>query len=164
MNYRIEEKAAFEVFGLELQTNVVNGKCYKDIPAFWQSCEKNGGCVALAQAAGKKPGELLDFGMTYAHEPNGNMCYMIACLKQTEVVPAEFKVLTIPKQTWAVFSTVWKSEQDTDKLHVVWRRIYSEWFPTANYEHADCDFDMEVYFGSDPSSYGVEVWIPVVKK
>jgi len=42
MNYRIEEKEAFEIFGLELKTNTVNGQCFKDIPAFWEACEKDG--------------------------------------------------------------------------------------------------------------------------
>ncbi len=84
MNYRIEEKEAFEVFGLELQTNVVEGQCYKDIPAFWESCAKDGRDVALAKAAGKKPNELLDAGVTYGHNPNGDMKYMIGCIKHPD--------------------------------------------------------------------------------
>lgn len=164
MDYRIEEKEAFKVFGLELKTNVVNGQCYKDIPSFWKSCAKDGRCIALAQAAGKKSGELLDAGVTYAHNPDGSMCYMIACIKGEEAIPPEYTILSIPEQTWAVFQTEWKSEQDDEKLHEVWRRIYSEWFPVASYEHDDCDFDMEIYFGNKTDGYGAEIWIPVVKK
>jgi AraC family transcriptional regulator len=164
MNWRIEEKEAFEVFGLELQTNVINGQCFKDIPAFWEVCENDGRCIALAEAAGKKRIELLDAGITYDHQPDGGMKYMIACIKRTDVVPLEFKVLSIPKQTWAVFSVEWKYEQDNENLHDTWRRIYAEWFPTASYEHAECDFDLECYFGDVESVTGVEVWIPVVKK
>jgi len=164
MNYRIEEKNSFEVFGLELQTNVIDGQCYKDIPAFWEACENDGRCVALAQAAGKKPGELLDAGVTYDHNSDGSMKYMIACIKQSDVIPSEYTVLSIPNQMWAVFSVAWKSEQDNGNLHDIWGRIYSEWFPTASYEHADCDFDLELYFGNEESRYGVEIWIPVVKK
>lgn len=162
MNYRIEQKEAFEVFGLELKTNVINGQCYKEIPEFWENCVKDGRCNALAQTAGKKPGELLDAGVTYAHNKNGSMCYMIACYKQSETVPSEYTVLNIPRQTWAVFSTEWKSEKDDQKLHDVWKRIYSEWFPTVNYQHAECDFDIEMYFGDKQSEYGAEIWIPVI--
>ena len=86
MNYRIEEKEPFEVFGLELKTTVVNGQCYKDIPEFWADCERDGQCQALAGAAGKKTGEMLDAGLTYAHNPNGDMSYMIGCIKRGQVV------------------------------------------------------------------------------
>ncbi len=164
MNYRIEEKESFEVFGLELQTNVINGQCYKDIPAFWEACEKDGRCIRLAQEAGKKPGELLDAGVTYDHNPDGNMKYMIACIKKSDAVAPEYTLLKIPKQTWAIFSVAWKSGQDDSNLHDTWGRIYSEWFPSASFEHADCDFDLEIYFGNQESEYGVEIWIPVVKK
>lgn len=163
MNYRIEQKEAFEVFGLELKTNVINGQCYKDIPEFWENCAKDGRCAALAKAAGKKTGEILDAGITYAHNPNGSMNYMIACYKQIKTVPPEYTVLNIPRQTWAVFATEWKSEKDDEKLHDIWKRIYSEWFPTVNYQHADCDFDIEIYFGDKQLGYGAEIWIPVNK-
>ena len=164
MNYRIEERDAFEVFGLELQTNVIDGQCYKDIPVFWGACAKDGRCLNLARAAGKKPDELLDAGVTYDHNPDGSMKYMIACIKPADGAPSGYTVLTIPKQTWAVFSIDWKDEQDDGKLHEMWGRIYTEWFPTAGFEHADCDFDLEMYHGRAGIDSGVEIWIPVIKK
>jgi AraC family transcriptional regulator len=164
MNYRIEEKEAFEVFGMELRTSVVNGQCYKDIPQFWSACAKDGRCEELMKAAGKEEGAILDVGVTYAHNVDGGMAYMIGCIKKDMSIPSSYTVLNIPKQTWAIFETPWKSEKDDEKIHEVWKRIYSEWFATAGYEHADCDFDMEVYFGNQETEYGVEIWIPIVKK
>ncbi|WP_277409464.1 GyrI-like domain-containing protein [Lacrimispora xylanisolvens] len=164
MNYRIEEKEPFEVFGLELKTTVVNGQCYKDIPEFWMACGQDGRGQALLQTAGKKTGEVIDAGVTYDHNVNGDMSYMVGCIKMDQVVSPEYKTLSIPKQTWAIFQTEWKSENDDEKLHEVWGRIYSEWFPVASYEHADCDFDMEMYFGDLQSGYSAEIWIPVVQK
>jgi len=164
MDYRIEEKEAFEVFGVGFQTNVINGKCFKEISAFWEQFVKSDRYAALLQDAGKQPGELLDFGVTYAHNPNGSMNYMIACLKKTEQVPVEYTVLSIPKQTWAVFNIKWESEQDDKNVHDTWRRIYAEWFPASSYEHAECDFDLEYFFGSSQKGYGVEIMIPVRKK
>lgn len=164
MNYRIEQKEKFEVFGIELKTTVIDGQCYKDIPEFWSACGRDGRCQALTQAAGKKSGELLDAGVTYAHNSNGDMSYMLGCIKRDEVVSPEYAILTIPKQTWAIFQTEWKSERDDEKLHEVWRRIYSEWFPVASYEHADCDCDLEMYFGNAQTGYRAEIWIPVIQK
>ncbi len=164
MNYRIEEKEAFEIFGLELKTTVINGQCYKDIPEFWSACGQDGRCEAIVKAAGKKPGELLDAGVTYAHNPNGDMSYMLGCIKQGQGDFPEYTTLNIPKQTWAIFQTEWKSEQDDEKLHEAWRRIYAEWFPVASYEHADCDFDMEMYINDIKTGNSAEIWIPVVQK
>ena len=164
MNWRIEEKEAFEVFGLELQTNVIDGQCYRDIPVFWEACARDGRDIALAEAAGKKRDELLDAGIIYDRKPDGSVKYMIACVKPAAAVSPEFAVLSIPKQTWAVLCVEWQLGAANDKLHDTWRRIYSEWFPLSSYEHAECDCDMERYFGNAASGYGVEVWIPVVKK
>jgi len=165
MNYRIEQKEAFEVFGLELKTTVIDGKCYEDIPKFWGDCVADGKCDALLKAAGKRQGDLdlIDLGVTYAHSPNGDMSYMMACYKKDLAVPPEYTVLNIPAQTWAAFSVDWNGENGEENLHNTWQRIYSEWFPSVNYEHADCDFDMEIYFGDKESGYGVEIWIPVIK-
>jgi len=162
MNYRIEQREAFELFGLELKTTVIDSKCFEDIPKFVEDCVKDGRYASLLQAAGKKADGITDAGVTYAHNPNGGMNYLIACYKQTKSVPSEYKVLSIPKQTWAVFSVDWNG--DDKKLHDTWKRIYSEWFPTVNYEHADCGFDIEIYFGDKQTGYSVEIWIPVVKK
>jgi len=164
MDYRIEKKEAFELFGIELKTSVIDGICFKEIPAFVESCVTDGRYTDLLLAAGKKEDDITDAGVTYGHNPNGDMNYMIACYKPAGIVPSEYTVLSLPEQTWAVFTVDWGSDMDDAKLHDVWQRIYSEWFPTVNYEHADCQYDIEMYFGDKESGYGVEVWIPVVTK
>jgi hypothetical protein len=66
------------------------------------------------------------------------------------------------KFTWAVFESVGPMP---DAIQDVWRRIFSEWFPTNEYEHADGP-ELEVYEDGGMSSpdYKCWVWIPVVKK
>ncbi|MCL2593802.1 MAG: effector binding domain-containing protein, partial [Defluviitaleaceae bacterium] len=162
MNYRIEQKEAFELFGIELKTSVIDGRCFKEIPEFFGKCLEDGRYDALKKAAGKAEDDTTDGGVTYGHNPNGDMNYMMACYKKTETVPQEYKVLGIPKQTWAIF-TVENSEDDKN-LHEMWQRIYSEWFPSVSYEHADCEFDLEMYFRDKETGYFVEIWIPIVKK
>jgi len=87
---------------------------------------------------------------------------MIACIKREKAVLPKYACFSIPAQIWAVFSVEWDRDSPV-KIHDTWQRIYSEWFPSINYEHADCDFDMEIYFGNQQSEYGVDIWIPVVK-
>lgn len=163
MNYRIEEKDAFEIFGLELDTNVIDGRCFREISAFWEQSEKNGALKALADAAGKNPKELLDAGVTYGHNPNGEMRYMIGCLRKPGMDTDGYAVLRIPAGTWAVFPVDWKKESDDRNLHECWQRIYSEWFPSMPYEHSDSDYDLELYFGTRDADCGVEIFIPVMK-
>ncbi|KAB8138124.1 AraC family transcriptional regulator, partial [Gracilibacillus oryzae] len=52
-----------------------------------------------------------------------------------------------------------------DAIQNVWKRIFSEWFPSTGYEHADAP-ELEVYYPGDPASadYRSEVWIPVIDK
>ena len=164
MNYRIEQKEAFELFGIVLKTSTIDGQAFKDIPEFWERCIKDGSRAALLKAAGKKEDDITDAGVTYGRNQDGDMYYMMACYKRTKTVPQEYTVLNIPKQTWAVFEVDWKNDEDDKNLHDVWRRIFSEWFPSVNYELADCDYGIEMFFGDGESGYGVEVWIPVVKK
>ena len=136
MNYRIEQREAFEVFGIELRITVIDGRCFREIPEFVGKCLEDGRHDALLKAAGKGKGGITDVGVTYGHNPSGNMNYLLGCFKTTETVPPEFTVLTAPKQTWAVFAVDQSSDdEDTNmhNLHETWRKIYSEWFPTVNY-------------------------------
>lgn len=162
MDYRIQVKEGFEVFGMELKTSVIDGQCYKEIPVFWQECVEKGACEALAKRAGKGPGDLIDAGVTYNHNPDGSMSYMIGCVKKAGMSAEGYALLSIPKQTWAIFNVDWNGNDS--KLHEMWQRVYAEWFPTAGYEHADCDFDLEMYFGSRAGGCGVEIWIPLKKQ
>ena len=71
-------------------------------------------------------------------------------------------MLSIAKQTWALFSIVWENGgEGTKNIHDTWKRIYSEWFPSSSYEHAP-DCDMELYYGDKDANYGVEIWIPIL--
>jgi len=167
MNYRIEQREAFEVFGIELRTTVVDGKCFEEIPQFVEKCVEDGRHAALLKVAGREGHGYTEVGATYGHNPNGNMNYLLGCFKTAETVPSEYTVLAAREQTWAVFAVDQSSDDENTNmhnLHDTWRRIYSEWFPTVNYEHAEEGFDFELYFGDERAGYGVEVWIPVVKK
>jgi AraC family transcriptional regulator len=77
-------------------------------------------------------------------------------------LPGEFEKVLFPPTTYAIFTTGLYPDGQCD-IHDLWKRIYSEWFPTCNFEQADGpEFEMTYYRGND--MYEVEVWIPVVKK
>ena len=70
--------------------------------------------------------------------------------------------MEIPPQTWAVFEITGPMPQS---MAEVWGRIFSEWFPTSNYEHAKAP-EIEWYDNGDMQAEGYKsaIWIPVVKK
>jgi AraC family transcriptional regulator len=65
--------------------------------------------------------------------------------------------LYVPAQTCAVF--------EGPEIQNVWRRIYSEWFPSAGFEQVEGPC-LEKYFWADDAREEAicEVWIPVRKK
>ena len=90
------------------------------------------------------------------------LSYMIGVEAGSEPAGDELTVYTVPPLTWAVFTAVGPvpgSVQET------FRRIFQEWFPSTNYEHAHGP-ELEVYLDGDSSApdYRCEVWIPIVKK
>jgi AraC family transcriptional regulator len=161
MNYKIVSKEAFKIFGKDFKTSVINGKCFKEIPEFWDKCVAKGISERVIKSAGKSINGILDAGVLFDHNPqDGSFRYMIACDMPNTDIPEEFKILEIPALTWAIFQVNGNRDED---IHEVWRRIGSEWFPASNYEHADAP-EMERYYGYQDSGYRCEVWIPVIKK
>lgn len=87
--------------------------------------------------------------------------YIIAVEKPKEDIQGT-KEYVIPASTWAVFESVGAMPNAIQNLI---QRIYSEWFPSTGYEHADAP-ELEVYPLGDSNSedYRCEVWVPIIKK
>ncbi|MHC1747103.1 MAG: helix-turn-helix domain-containing protein [Cellulosilyticaceae bacterium] len=64
--------------------------------------------------------------------------------------------LSVPALTWLIFPA------DNCDIPTVWQRIYSEWFPTSDFEQVEGP-QFEMYYGKAHNATG-EVWIPVRKK
>lgn len=75
--------------------------------------------------------------------------------------PDDLTQLNVPASTWAVFEAVGPFP---DTLQDVWGRIYSEWFPSSNYEQTE---GPEILWNEhkDVTSpkFKSEIWIPVMK-
>ncbi|MNP75435.1 Bacterial transcription activator, effector binding domain [compost metagenome] len=70
--------------------------------------------------------------------------------------------LEIQSYTWAVFEITGPLPE---AMGEIWGRIFSEWFPTTGYEHANAP-EIEWYSSGDMSSatYKSEIWVPVMNK
>ncbi len=66
-------------------------------------------------------------------EEKGELDHYIG-VATTNDCPNTFTKLEVPASTWAVFESVGPFP---DTLQNTWGRIYSEWFPSSNYEQSE---------------------------
>lgn len=73
-----------------------------------------------------------------------------------------FQQVTIPSHTWAIFTCVGDMPEAIQKM---WRFIYGEWLPGADYELIP-NYDIENYLPGDKNAedYVSEIWIPVKER
>ena len=162
MNWRIEEKEAFEVFGLErVFKNDENDK----VPGFWDEVLGNGEYDRLYRAAGAKRGEdgkhCVNAVCGYCEPGDDSFPYIICALKEPDSDTAGYRVVRIPRFTWAVFRSDISDHMGTEILNL-YSRAHSEWLPSSGYDRV-AGPDMEVYYDAPGGNYFQEVWIPVKK-
>lgn len=159
MNYKIETKEAFRVVGYKIRTSMNNGENFQKVPEFWAECDASGKCASLCSYSDDPalPGLL---GLC-ANEDKDGFDYFIATAS-TKPIPGDLSELMIPATTYVIFESVGKMPE---AIQDVWKRAFSEWFPTSNYDIAG-GAQIEWYSDGDGNSddYRAEVWVPVRKK
>ncbi len=160
VNYKIEEKQAFEMFGVSTVVNADGENPFIEIPAFWTKCISNGAVERIRTAAGL--GENGQIHAVLYNKQDEKLSYMIGYFLPQSGLPEGFETLQIPPQTYATFSTGLYPDGQSG-IHDLWKRIWEEWFPSSTYEAANGpEFEMTYERGNHV--YEMEVWIPVVKK
>ena len=164
MDYRIIEKPAFDILGRSRQFRTVNGENFIKIPQFWHEFMATAEYKTLCDLTSGKPGVVTGgqmLGICFAGEGNNwdPFSYGIGIEKPAKKSPVKFEVIPVPAAAWAVFDCT------LDNLQDITRRIFSEWFPSTGYEHANAP-EIEVYLPGDFSNTAMkcQIWIPVVKK
>ncbi|MNO68911.1 Transposon Tn10 TetD protein [compost metagenome] len=165
MNYRIVEEKGYTVIGKDV---LIRSEAYNEIPGFVEEIWKNGTCDQINEATGRQQGSLL-YGYYFDFNEDGTKRYMMGCeLPEGNPIPSGFTVLNIPSQTYAVFESAEAITEGVGigpKVQNIWHRIYSEWFPTVNFEQVEgaC---LEKYYWLDERQTDTkcEVWIPIKEK
>lgn len=178
MNYRIEEKEAFKVFGISTELKFDESDIYEDAKTFLNKSIGDGTSQMILDAVGKGDiddmlyGEVEDntikqFGM-FLHYGWNKTClrFMIAMDYPDYDIPEHFEVLEVPKSTWAVFKAsapVGDSDWNANvSIEHIWKRLY-EWFQVSDYEQRANVPELEKEFRTK-TEYIDEVWIPIIKK
>lgn len=169
MNYRIETKESFEVFGMERVFRSEGGGDAPNTPAqFWQQCHATGEVERLAANAGNLPRFLSPDSYnvhgicSYKDTGNDTFPYMVCAFKSETSNTNGYSAITIPAQTWAIFPSApiaWDAFNGT--IESLYRRFYTEWLPTSGYEQVD-GMELEIY-GEIAGLHSVELWFPVRK-
>ncbi|WP_379128310.1 GyrI-like domain-containing protein [Paenibacillus sp. sgz500958] len=163
MNYRIEEKEAFRIIGLYKRVPIVFNGVNPEIAAMWQSLNEQI-ITQLKGLSNVEPMGLISASTNFSEgrmEEKGELDHYIGVATTAEC-PEPFAQLEVPALTWAVFEAV---GHFPSALQEIWGRIYSEWFPSSNYEQVQGP-EMLWNESKDTSSpnYRSEIWIPVKKK
>ncbi|MTI69199.1 MAG: AraC family transcriptional regulator [Firmicutes bacterium] len=159
MDYKIEKKKSFKIVGIKKRFTAVNGENFKNIPKFWDEVCSNGTLEKLQNNAN----ELGVLGVCYDFDKElEEFSYMIAIEGKSIKDLENIEVVGIPECSWAVFESIGPMPHAIQK---VTKKIFEEWFPATQYEHANAP-ELEVYLSGNPNDpdYRCEVWIPIIDK
>ncbi|WP_219375044.1 AraC family transcriptional regulator [Bacillus mycoides] len=163
MNYRIEEKGPFQIIGIQKRVPIVFNGVNEEIASMWKSLDSQL-IETLKSLSNIEPTGIISASTNFSEgrmEEKGELDHYIG-VATTKDCPKQFKQLEVANSTWAIFEAVGPFP---DALQNVWGRIYSEWFPSSNYELAE---GPEILWNEskDVSSpnFRSEIWVPVLKK
>lgn len=161
MKYKIVEKKAFQVYGIEEIFDTRDGENLKAIPDFWTEKLKNGEYEKLLKSAGFP--STVNAVCGYRDCEGTRFPYMLCVLKTPLSDTKGYTVVDVPEATWAVFVNEPHNMEDTPKaVQELNARVYTDWLPTANYDMVD-GYDFEMYYSMEGRCYE-EVWCRVTPK
>jgi AraC family transcriptional regulator len=163
MNYRIVEKEAFWIIGIKKRVPIVFNGINPDIAAMWQSLAMET-ITKLKSLSNIDPSGLISASTNFSEgrmEEKGELDHYIG-VATTKDCPDNLSQLEVPALTWAVFTAVGPFPET---LQDVWGRIYSEWFPSSNYELAE---GPEILWNEHKDvtapNFKSEIWLPIMRK
>ncbi|CAM3992271.1 AraC family transcriptional regulator [Bacillus paramycoides] len=163
MNYRIEEKDPFQIVGIQKRVPIVFTGVNEEIASMWKSLDSQS-IEILKSLSNIEPTGFISASTNFSEgrmEEKGELDHYIG-VATTKDCPKQFKQLEVAASTWAIFEAIGPFP---DALQNVWGRIYSEWFPSSNYELAE---GPEILWNEQKDitspNFKSEIWIPVLKR
>lgn len=168
MDYRIIEKEAFKVYGIEEIFTTENGENLRAIPKFWKQAMDDGRFEKLVKSnnCGNSEGLCpVNAICDYRRTEGSTFPYMLFSLLTDKCNTEGYTIIDIPAATWAIFkSREHTIEETTNVIQDLTKRVYTEWLPTANYEKVH-GYELEMYYNNPESGKCFcETWIRVVPK
>ncbi|MGD7043052.1 AraC family transcriptional regulator [Jeotgalibacillus proteolyticus] len=163
MNYRIEQKEAFRIVGIQKRVPIIFSGVNPHIASMWESIDGEA-INQLKSLSNTAPFGLLSASTNFSEgrmDEKGELDHYIGAAT-TKACPENLTQLEVPEGSWAVFEAIGPFP---DTLQDVWGRIYSEWFPSSTYQQIA---GPEILWNEDKDltsqTFKSEIWIPVQKK
>ncbi|MED3561998.1 GyrI-like domain-containing protein [Bacillus xiapuensis] len=158
MKYSVIEKGPFQIVGIKRKFSTVNGENLLGIPKLWDEMNTDGTSERLYELNNGSIKGVLGVCVSDSSQQPNEMDYWVAA-EYEGPVPEGFINFEIPASKWVVFEVRGAMPH---AMQNAWKQIFTEWFTTSGFKHADAP-EMEVYPGGDPSSddYYSEIWLPV---
>ena len=160
--YRIEEKEGFSIVGLKKRVPIVFEGVNPEIASMWVDIKEI--IDELKALSNVEPLGIIQASVNFDEgrmEEKGQLDHYIGVATNKEC-PGNMNQLEVSASTWAVFESVGPFPKT---LQETWGRIYSEWFPSSNYELAE---GPEILWNEskdmNSENFRSEIWIPVSKK
>ncbi|MFC5464195.1 GyrI-like domain-containing protein [Lederbergia graminis] len=158
MKYHLQERGSFNIVGIKELINCNDEfDQSKEIDRFWTQISQDGMIDRLLSLNSGQISGLIGATVNYIHEKN-QIEYWVA-VDSNEQSPEGLNSFEVPASKWAIFEVVGPV---ADVVPATWKKIYSEWFPSSDYEHSGAP-SLEVYKSADPTSLmaKTEIWIPI---
>lgn len=166
MDYRIENKEAFDVVVRKKRFPKQHEITTREISKFWAQCSEDGTIPAICKYISKNNiFKNCIIGVSLGAETsslNEDFPYGIgAHYSGVEIAEDYLTVETIPAHTYAVFKCVGKMPEAFQR---VYKYICTEFLPASEYR--PCGVEIEAYPSADVMNpnYTCEIWIAVEKK
>lgn len=164
MDYRIEKREAFQVIAKKARYEGGGELTQKNIHATWDECIADGTCDTLCKYI--KPENIFGdaiVGICFDDPSEGDFDYAVGAA-YTAGEPADGLTMEeIPASTWVIFPCKGKMPDAFQKLY---KRIYTEFFPTSRYQQPEKGMCIEVYPSAEVTreDYYCEIWLSVEEK
>lgn len=162
MNYRIEEKDSFRIVGIKKRVPIVFQGENPEITAMWKTLNADK-INQLKDFSNVEPTGLIQASTNFSEgrmEEKGGLDHYIGVATTNESL-GNWTQLEVPALSWAVFESVGPFPET---LQNTWGRIYSEWFPSSNYQQVK---GPEILWNENndfnSATFKSEIWIPVEK-
>ena len=160
LSYRIEKKEAFRIVGIKKRVPLIFHGVNPVISSMWNSLDDEM-INKLKDLSTVKPSGVIDVSTNVSEgwmEEKAELDHYVG-VATTKNGPEDLSKLEVPASTWAVFEA---EGRFPDALQDVWGRIYSEWFPSSNYEQAEgpsilWNVDEDI----NSPIFKSEIWIPI---
>ncbi len=163
MNFRIINKEPFKIVGFKKRVNIVFNGVNPEISEMYKVLTPEI-IMYLKSISNIEPKGMISASTNFSDgrmNEQGQLDHYIG-VATTEENIADYEVLEVAEHTWTVFESVGPFPET---LQNIWGRIYSEWFPTSDYEAVNAP---EIVWHESPDTtnpnYRSEIWLPVKKK